>query len=205
MDQNEELGCTISSLWRLVFSLVISVVYWTEQSHLCPGEKWIWYRFSGVVYKVDIFTCLYYFLYVGIVVSSIWLLPRVASNGRIHEISPGFTNHRLVSHKDANLQSAGHAYSTCSIEYSYTQPTAIRDYYKYSFYPRTITECNKLPRDTALSNWLAAFKNAVSNFYWRFYYFALISATSVTFVFLCLFVCLFFLERSKMLKIEWKT
>ena len=68
-----------------------------------------------------------------------------------------------VSHKDANLQSAGHAYSTRSIEYSYTQQTAIRDYYKYSFYQRTITEWNKLPRDIALSNSLAAFKNAISN------------------------------------------
>ena len=89
----------------------------------------------------------------------------MASNGRIHNISPGFTYLRLVSHKDANLQSAGHAYSTRSIEYSYTQPTAIRDYYKYSFYPRTITEWKKLARDTALSNSLAAFKNAISNIY----------------------------------------
>ena len=30
--------------------------------------------------------------------------------------------HRLVSHKDANLQSAGNSYSTRPIEYSYTQP-----------------------------------------------------------------------------------
>ena len=66
--------------------------------------------------------------------------------------------HRLVSHKDANLQSAGHSYSTRSMEYSFTQPTAIRDYYEYSFYPRTITEWNKLPRDIALSNSLAAFR-----------------------------------------------
>ena len=36
--------------------------------------------------------------------------------------------HRLVSHKDASLQSAGHLYSTRSKEYSYTRPTAIRDY-----------------------------------------------------------------------------
>ena len=71
----------------------------------------------------------------------------------------------LVSHKDANLQSAGHSYSTRSIQYSYTQPTAIRDYYKYSFYPRTITEWNKLPRDIALSNSLAAFIDAISNIY----------------------------------------
>ena len=70
-----------------------------------------------------------------------------------------------VSHKDANLQSAGNSYSTRPLEYSYTQPTAIRDYYNYSFYPRTITEWNKLPRDTALSNSLAAFRNAISNIY----------------------------------------
>ena len=88
---------------------------------------------------------------------------RMASNVRIHNISPGFTNHRLVSHKDANLQSAGHAYSTRSIEYSYTQPTAIRDNNNYSFYPRTVTEWNKLPRGIALSNSLADFKNAISN------------------------------------------
>ena len=30
--------------------------------------------------------------------------------------------HRLFSHKDANLQSAGNSYSTRPIEYSYTQP-----------------------------------------------------------------------------------
>ena len=36
---------------------------------------------------------------------------------------------------------------------------------KYSFYPRTITEWNKLPRDIALSNSLAAFENAISNIY----------------------------------------
>ena len=51
------------------------------------------------------------------------------------------------------------------IEYSYTQPTAIRDNNKYSFYPRTITEWNKLPRGIALSNSLAAFKSAISNIY----------------------------------------
>ena len=53
-----------------------------------------------------------------------------------------------------------------------------------------------------LSNSPAAFKSAISNIYLHFYYFALISAISVTFVFLCLFVCLFFLELSKMLNIE---
>ena len=36
---------------------------------------------------------------------------------------------------------------------------------KYSFYPRTITEWNKLPRKIELSNSLAAFKNAISNIY----------------------------------------
>ena len=73
--------------------------------------------------------------------------------------------YRLVSHIDAKLQSAGHLYSTRSIEYSYTQPTAIRDNYKYSFHPRTITGWNKLPRDIELPNSLAAFKNAISNIY----------------------------------------
>ena len=43
--------------------------------------------------------------------------------------------------------------------------TQVRDYYKYSFYTRTITEWNKLPRDIALFNSLAAFKNAFSNIY----------------------------------------
>ena len=52
-----------------------------------------------------------------------------------------------------------------SLEYSHALPTAIRDYYKYSFYPRTITEWNKLPRKIELSNSLAAFKNAISNIY----------------------------------------
>ena len=71
----------------------------------------------------------------------------------------------LVSHEDAKLQSACHSHSTRSIEYTYTQPTEIRDYYKYSFYPRTITEWNKPPRGIALSNSLAAFENAISNIY----------------------------------------
>ena len=73
--------------------------------------------------------------------------------------------HRLVSHKYANLKSAGNSYSTRPTEYSYAQAAAIRDYYKYSLYPRTITEWNKLSRDIALSNSLAAFKNAISNIY----------------------------------------
>ena len=73
--------------------------------------------------------------------------------------------YRLISHEDAKLQSAGHSYSTRSLEYSNALPTAIRDYYKYSFYPRTITEWNKLPRKIELSNALAAFKNAISNIY----------------------------------------
>ena len=50
--------------------------------------------------------------------------------------------------------------------------TQIRDYYKYSFYPRTITEWNKLPRDIALYISLAAFKNAFLNIYQHFYYVA---------------------------------
>ena len=73
--------------------------------------------------------------------------------------------YRLISHEDAKLQSAGHSYSIRSLEYSHALPTAIKDYYKYSLYPRTITEWNKLPRKIELSNSLAAFKNAVSNIY----------------------------------------
>ena len=74
------------------------------------------------------------------------------------------TLYRLVSHEDAKLQSAGHSNSIRSVEYC-TLTMAIRDYYEYSFYPRTIAEWNKLPRDMALSNSLAAFKNAISNIY----------------------------------------
>ena len=73
--------------------------------------------------------------------------------------------YRLIPHEDAKLQSAGHSYSFRSLEYSHALPTAITDYYKYSLYPRTITEWNKLPRKIELSNSLAAFKNAVSNIY----------------------------------------
>ena len=69
--------------------------------------------------------------------------------------------YRLVPHEDAKLQSAGHSYSTRSLEYSHALPTAIRDYYKYFLYPRTITEWNKLLRKIELSNSLAAFKNAI--------------------------------------------
>ena len=89
--------------------------------------------------------------------------------------------YRLISHEDAKLQFAGHSYSTRCLEYSHRQPTAIRDYYKYSFYPGTIKEWNKLRRKIELSNSQAAFKNAISNIYYHFYYSALISAISVTF------------------------
>ena len=51
-----------------------------------------------------------------------------------------------------------------SPKYSHALPTVIKDYYKYSFYPRTITAWNKLPRKIE-SNSLAAFKNAISNIY----------------------------------------
>ena len=94
--------------------------------------------------------------------------------------------YRLISHEDAKLQSAGHSYSTRSLEYSHALPKAIRDYYKL------ITEWNKLPRDIESSNSLAAFKNAISNIYEHFYHSALTGAISVT----------LFLERSKMLRIE---
>ena len=50
---------------------------------------------------------------------------------------------------------------------------------------------HKLPTDIALSNSLAASKNAISNIYRQFFYSALISAISATFVFL-VFHCLFF-------------
>ena len=73
--------------------------------------------------------------------------------------------YRLISHEDAKLRFAGHSYSTRSLEYSHIQPTAIRDYYKYSFYPRTVTEWNKRRRKIEFSNSLAAFKNAISNIY----------------------------------------
>ena len=62
---------------------------------------------------------------------------------------------RLVSHEDVQLQLAGHFHSTRSKEYSYTQLTATRDYFKYFFCSRTNTKWNQLPRETALSNLLA--------------------------------------------------
>jgi len=91
--------------------------------------------------------------------------------------------YRLVSHEDAKLQPAGHSYSTRSKEYSYSQPTAIRDYYKYSFCPRTITEWNQLPRETALH---LQFTGCKCNFKHlsTLHFFALQSAISDTFVFL---------------------
>ena len=65
----------------------------------------------------------------------------------------------LISHEDAKLQSAGHLYSTRSLEYSHALPKAIRNYYKL------ITEWNKVPKKIELSNSLAAFKNAISIIY----------------------------------------
>ena len=50
-------------------------------------------------------------------------------------------------------------------EYAYKQPITTREHYKYSFYPRTISEWNKLPREIVLSSSLAAFKNAIFNMY----------------------------------------
>ena len=70
--------------------------------------------------------------------------------------------------KPSSLERAHTLYVSGSIEYSYTQPTAIRDYYKYSFYPRTITQWNKLPRDIAFKFtgcfWKCNFKHLVTLF-----------------------------------------
>ena len=68
---------------------------------------------------------------------------------------------RLVFYEDIKLQPVDHLYSTRSKEYTYKQPIATRDYYKYSFYPRTISEWNKLPREIVRSRSRAAFKNAI--------------------------------------------
>ena len=97
--------------------------------------------------------------------------------------------YRLVSHEDAKLQPAGRSYSTFSKEYSYSQPTAIRDYYKYSFCLRTITEWNQLPRETALH---LQFTGCKCNFKHlsTLHFFALQSAISETHLFS-------FLEPSK--------
>ena len=72
---------------------------------------------------------------------------------------------RLVFYDDIKLQPVDHLYSTRFKEYAYKQPITTRDYYKYSFYPRTISEWNKLPREIVLSSSLAAFKNAIFNMY----------------------------------------
>ena len=77
---------------------------------------------------------------------------------------------RLVFYEDIKLQPVDHLYSTCSKEYAYKQPIATRDYYKYSFYPRTISELSKLPREIVLSSSLVAIKNAIFNFYIYFNY-----------------------------------
>ena len=47
---------------------------------------------------------------------------------------------RLVFYEDIKLQPVDPLYSTRSKEYAYKQPIAIRNYYKYSFYSRTISE-----------------------------------------------------------------
>ena len=72
---------------------------------------------------------------------------------------------RIVFYDDIKLQPVDHLYSTRFKEYAYKQPKTTRDYYKYFFYPRTISEWNKLPREIALSSSLAAFKNAIFNMY----------------------------------------
>ena len=60
-----------------------------------------------------------------------------------------------MSHEDAKLQSA--------IVLNSLHRVFLHTADKTSFYPTTITDWNKLPRDIALSNPLAAFKNAISN------------------------------------------
>ena len=65
--------------------------------------------------------------------------------------------HRLVSHKDASLQSAGHSYSTCSIEYSYTQPTAIRDYYKIFLLPKDNFRMEQTPKGYSIVQFAGCF------------------------------------------------
>ena len=65
--------------------------------------------------------------------------------------------HRLVSHKDASLQSAGHSYSTSSIEYSYTQPTAIRDYYKIFLLPKDNYRMEQIPKGYSIVQFAGCF------------------------------------------------
>ena len=72
---------------------------------------------------------------------------------------------RLVFYDEIKHQPVDYLYSTRSKEYAYKQPIATRDYYKYSFYPRTISEWNKLPREIVLSSSLAPFENASFNIY----------------------------------------
>ena len=72
---------------------------------------------------------------------------------------------RLVFYDDIKLQPVDHLYSTRFKEYAYKQPITTRNYYKYSFHPRTISEWNKLPREIVLSSSLVAFKNAIFNMY----------------------------------------
>ena len=130
----------------------------------------------------------------------------------------------LVFYEDIKLQPTDHLYSTRFKEYAYKQPIATRDYYKYSFYPRTITEWNNLPREITLSSSLAAFKTAIFNIYWPYFIYLFIYLF-IYFIILInndflkhkqakikvnsrrfgVIVTPFFLERSKMLSIERQT
>ncbi|KXJ14199.1 hypothetical protein AC249_AIPGENE21891 [Exaiptasia diaphana] len=47
--------------------------------------------------------------------------------------------------------------------HSFLLPKIIRDYYKYSFFPRTLKDWNNLPPKIALSPTLALFKASVAD------------------------------------------
>ena len=55
--------------------------------------------------------------------------------------------------------------STRSSEHAYKLPTASCDYFKFSFYPRTLLAWNKLPRDTTFLKSDRNLLNAISTFY----------------------------------------
>ena len=46
---------------------------------------------------------------------------------------------------------------------AYDTPTSLCDYHLYSFYPRSVIDCNHLPQDTVQISTLKAFKSALQS------------------------------------------
>ena len=73
------------------------------------------------------------------------------SRTSIARLSMIFKMRNNLTHADSNMLQPVTYKSTRSSEHTYKLSTASCDYFKYSFYPRTLLAWKQLPRDIALS------------------------------------------------------